>query len=314
LIEAYPNSDQVAQAIAAIMNVKKRQIANKKLTTEDLIKYFDGMRDKYQANAILRNKLGFAIANYVSTVDPSRALSIMQSNFNEKLKYSPKDLETYLTFLLKNKKIDDAKKVMDKLDQDFPIPKDTPDPARWRPEVKDAQGAILYGKASVEFAKGNMSMADSFLTTFRKTYPTSSKMADIIQMQLEIASKAGNKDLVFKLASELAVDRNAPPSLKAKALFITAELLEKEGKTRDAADCFLKIPAFYGGVTEIAPEALYRGAGLLEKIAEGEQKPEDKIARYARARKAYDAIIEKFGSSPFASKAQERKAALSKYK
>lgn len=302
LIEKYPDSNEVASALSAILAFQKKRIIAQQMKTEDVVAYFEQLRDKLGGNAQLYSKISFALAGYLMPIDPLKAVAIMKSAYKENLKYSPDDMELYARVLMKGGQPDEAAKVYLKLAKDYEGDKS--------PAGKEATMIVIVGEAKIAFAKGDGAATDAAIKKFQelnaKNQQRTPRHGEIDLILLERAYKDGTLEEVIKLAGQINNDKYAPPEVKARALFLAAEKYEKAGKIKEAADNFRKIPAFYGNVEDIASEALYRAGGLLEKIAADEKDPEVKKQIIQAIKKAYQLILSNYGSTRWADLAQER--------
>ena len=123
VIDRYPDSTQVALALANLLDCQKLRQQSKLITEADVEKYFQDLAKKYESKASTRSKIIFTLASYTFEKDQKKAITQMAGAYNEKLKYAPDDLDLYGEALIREKKYDDAWKIYEKLGKDYPVPK-----------------------------------------------------------------------------------------------------------------------------------------------------------------------------------------------
>lgn len=304
LIDTYPDSKQVSAAISAILGVQRALVTAQKMKSDDIVAYFEKLRDKYGGNTQLRSKISFALAGYLMPIDASRANAIMKAAYDPSLKYSPGNMETYGKILLKSDDLEKANAVYEKVMADYSSDRG--------PTKKEAEQVYIVGKANIAFKKGDTVETDKRVAEFQalKTGPIP-REAEVLLILLERARKDKKKEDIIKYAQELARHPKAEPEVKAQALFIAAEMFERDGKFAEAADNYRKIPAHYGAVIDVSSEALFRAGGLLvDKVAPAEQDKDKKKLILQNAKKAFQLIIDNYGATKWADQAQQRKSGL----
>ncbi len=270
VIDRYPDSTQVALALANLLDCQKLRQQSKLITEADVEKYFQDLAKKYEGKASTRSKIIFTLASYTFEKDQKKAITQMADAYNEKLKYAPDDLDLYGEALIREKKYDDAWKIYEKLGRDYPVPKGT-DPTKAAREVQDAQAMMLFGEGKILQEQNKSDEAKQKFDTLKQLYPWSPKM---LEANYGIASSLfEKKDYQEALKLLIAVTRatQAPAELRAKSMLLLARVNEAEGESEAAINNYIKIEAVFGnGVPALSAEGLWRGAQLLEKEGAGQ--------------------------------------------
>ena len=84
-MDRYPDSPQVALALANILECQKLRVQAKLGTEADVEKYFQDLAKKYEAKASTRSKILFTLASYTFEKDQKKAITQMAGAYNEKL-------------------------------------------------------------------------------------------------------------------------------------------------------------------------------------------------------------------------------------
>ncbi len=117
----------------------------------------------------------------------------------------------------------------------------------------------------------------------------------------------------MKLLTSIVQNRTAPASLRARAFLLIGDInSQPRGISSTSIDSYLKTAAFYSGVEDAAPEALWKGGQMLEKQAAmlTEQSTPKKSDQIQKPVNAYKEIVTKYPDSQFVQQAQERLNAL----
>lgn len=315
LVENYPDSQLVALALQTQIEAQKLMVSAKLKSDADVEKYFQDQAQRFADKPAAKSKTLFALAAYLSEKDKARALEQMNSAYDQKLVYAPGDIDLYGTLLIDTGKLDDAKKVYEKLATDYPNPANsTPDKAT--PMVQDAQAISLYGIGKTLQKQGNVAGAAAQFDQLKKLYPWSPK---ILEANFGIAQSLVQQkklDEATALLVQIIRAQTATAELRANSMLLggdiqnqKSELDNNKNSNREAAiDYYLKIASFYEGVPVAAAEGLWKGAQLLEKQAAGlsETSKPTKSAQMAKAIKAYKDLVQKYPNSPFVAQAKER--------
>lgn len=264
VLEKFPESSEVATAMGNLLATLKLQLRVKLKTDKDVEDYFQGFAKKFESKPATKNKILFAFAGYVTDKDAKKAFDIMKSAYDPKLVYTPADLDLYGTALLKNKQLDDAAKVFEKLQADYPIPAGT-DLSKITRNVADAQSIALFGSAQILQAQNKTAEASAKFAQLKKDYPYSPKLLEADYGIAQGHFGKGELDQALKLLTDVAKSTTAPTNLRARAMILMGEIAEKKGDNDSAINNYIKVGALFPAEVELAPEGLWRGAQLIEK-------------------------------------------------
>ncbi len=275
MLDRYPESTQVALALANLLDCQKGRQRAKLITEADVEKYFQDLAKKFAGKASTQNKILFTLASYTFEKDQKKAVSQMAGAYNDQLKYAPADLDLYGEALIREHKLDDAWKVYEKLGKDYPPPRGG-DPTKASREIQEAQAIMLFGEGKVLQEQKKSDEAKQKFDTLKQLYPWSPKM---LEANYGIASSLFEQkkyDDALKLLIGVTRATQAPAELRAKAMMLLARVNEAEGDADAAIANYIKIEAvFGGGAPALSAEGLWRGAQLLEKQGAGQIPMQD---------------------------------------
>ncbi|GAB4171114.1 MAG: hypothetical protein Fur0032_10200 [Terrimicrobiaceae bacterium] len=319
LLKQYPESPQLALALRSLLQARRAMVSAGIKTPEDTEKYFTQLAESAPSPKA-KSKVLFALADYVATSNPDRALEIMKSAYDPQVVYAPADLDSYGLALVKKGSLDDAAKVFAKLASDYPNPVGTA-PTQAPPLVQEAQAIALFGQASVAQKQGNTAEAGKLFEQLKTLYPWSPKVLEANYGIADALRGQGKLDEAMGLLGSIIRASTATAELRANSMLMFGHIMAtKSTQATDpkqqrqfldsAIDNFIKIPQFYGGVPQAAAEGLWEGASLLEKQAGGSTDAAFKKQQLGRARLFYTQLVEQYPDSPFTAKAKERLSAL----
>ncbi len=318
-IKKYPESGSLALALQTLSQSQRMFLSAGLKTAPDVEQYFQSLADS-TASPNARSKILFALANYVSEQDGARALSIMNDAYKTDIIYSPRDMDFYGLALIKEKQLDEAAAVFEKLAGDYPVPQNvTPNQASQL--VQEAQAIALFGRARVAQEQGKTTDAGQLFQELKALYPWSPKVLEADYGIAQSLKEQGKLDEAVNLLTGLIRAPSATAEVRAQAMLLGGTIMAEKAKAagdqkqRDeflaaAIDYFIKIAQFYSGVPTAAAQGLWLGAQLLEQQANGSKDARFKEQQLQKARASYQQLLKEYPNSEFASKAQERLSAL----
>jgi TolA-binding protein len=312
LLEQFPDSEEVGLDLKTLLADQEMLLAAKVKTPDDIDTYFHGLAGKFGGNPSAKSRILFTLATFTYQTDPARALTQMADAYNPSLVYAPEDLDLYGAALLEQGKADDAFKIYQKIAGDYPTPPGT-QPTQAALAIQQAQATALFGMGNAMAKEGKTADAGKLFTQLKALYPWSPKVVEANYGIAKSLAQQNKLDDALKLLIPIVSSRSAPTSLRAHAFLLTGDIQETKGDLDAAIDAYLKTAAFYSGVTDVAPEALWKGAQLIEKQAAmlNEQSTPRKSDQIRKAVNAYKDIVSKFPDSQYLQQAQDRLSMLS---
>jgi TolA-binding protein len=309
ILEQFSGSPQVALALQTLLVDQKLLLTAKLKTGDGVRQYFLDFAKKFQNNPSARSKVLFTLASYIYETDKSKALDQMNAAYDPKLVYAPADLDLYGSALIDQNKIPEAQNIYKKLAADYPNPPGVA-PDKAPAQIAEAQSIALYGMGKCLQQQGNAKEAGEAFDNLKKWYPWSPKLleANFGIAQSLYQQKKYDEALALLIPIMRAQSASATVDLRANAMLLGGRIQEAQGHIEAAIDYYIKIGSFYEGVPVAAAEGLWRGAQLLEKQAAGlnDTGAVTKSGQFAKAMKAYQGIVEKYPSSPYADQAAKR--------
>jgi TolA-binding protein len=318
-IKKYPESVSLALALQTLLQSQRMLLGAELKTGPQLEEYFQSLADSTTSPSA-RSKILFALANYVSEQDEGRALLIMNEAYRTEIVYSPRDFDFYGIALIKERKLDEAAAVFEKLAKDYPVPQNVPSNQASQ-LVQEAQAIALFGRARVAQERGQTGPAGQLFQELKALYPWSPKVLEADYGIAQSLKEQGKLDEAVTLLTGLIRAPTATAQVRAKAMLLGGAIMVEKAKTaadqsqKDeflgaAIDYFIKIAQFYGGVPTAASEGLWMGAQLLEQQANGSKDTKFREQQLGKAKASYQQLLKEYPNSEFASKAQERLSAL----
>ena len=310
-LQGFPEAPATALGLQNLLECQKMLVGAKVKTDETVRQYFEGLADKYKDSPGARTRILFRLAALTAEKDPARALADMKAAYNPEVVYSPADLDLYSRGLLASDPAT-AQAVFDKLAKDYPLPAGAT-PAQATPDVQEAQALALFGRAKLAETKDKAQAAPLYAQLV-KDYPRSSKVSEARLGVAEGLVASGKGAEALPLLADVMKLPATPLAARARAMFLNGQIQEAKGE-EGAMDSYLKVAVFYPTSAEAA-EGLWKGAQLLEKqaatLGETPAKPggPTKTGQLAKARKAYQDLVAKYGESQWAAQAKARVAAL----
>jgi len=266
LLTDFPDSPEVALALKNLLALQRLQQSVKLKTPAEVEKYFGDLAAKPGVKPGTKTKIVFTLAAYIFEKDKAKAFSQMASNYDEKLKFAPEDLDLYGLALIEAKKFEEAMKVYAKLAADYPLSSG----GKGSREIQEAQATALFGEGKALQAKGETEAGAKKFKELEELYPWSSKMLEVnYGIALDLHDKKDD-DAAVKRLLEVTKAQGASAELRARAMLLLGRIHEENKRYAEAIDNYVKIAVFYGGIEKIAAEGLWRGAQLLERQASGE--------------------------------------------
>lgn len=269
VVRQYPEEQQVALALALLLDDQKLLVTSGQIKDPDVEAYFQKLADEFKEKPETRSKIIFTIAGNLMDKDPAKAMELMASVYNPSLKYAPEDMDLYGTGLIDAKKLDEAEKLYKKLGEDYPNPegKDVTQAPR---HIQEAQSMMLFGLGKILSERGKVAEAKVLFDQLEANYGWSPKMLaahlGIAQALFEEKKYEESQKRCLKVTSA----GKAPPELRARGMFLLSENFEALGEYDNAINNFVKIERMYASVPKYAAGGLFRAAVLLEKQAKGE--------------------------------------------
>lgn len=317
IVTDYPESPQVPQGLQYLA-ANQKLLAGAQLKNDDEVTaYFQKLAAKFGSKPQTRSKILFTLASYTYEQDKAKALAQMTAAYNPSLVYAAADIDLYGTALLEQGNISQAAAVYQKLAADFPNP-DPAQPEKAPLQIQDAQSVALFGQAKALQAQGQILPAAEKYETYKRLYPNFAP-AKLLEANYGIAvaaHQAKQDDKAIPLLIQVFRAPTASVELRANAMLLHAKIQEEKNELAPAIDQNLKIALFYDSVPAVAAEGLWRGGQLLEKQAatlpQTSQNPKEvtKPGQLRKALKAYKDLVAKYPTSPHASEAKARIAAL----
>jgi TolA-binding protein len=284
LLADFPESQQVAQALNNLLAVQQLSMIAKvktggdpeatrqeKLKAEaELEKYFQDLAQKFADKPGTQAKVLFTLAAYTYTKDKAKAVEQMTAAYKPNLKFAPEDLDLYGEALIENKKIDEAIKIYEKLNKDFPNPGG--DPKAGSRDVQEAQAIILAGLGKALQEKGDpdsRAKGAKMFADLEANYPWSPKMLEVNYGTAVALHDQKKDDDAIKRIQEVIRAQKSSAELRAKSMLLLGKIHEANERFELAIDNYIKISVFYGGVPKVAAEGLWLGGQLLERQATG---------------------------------------------
>jgi tetratricopeptide (TPR) repeat protein len=207
---------------------------------------------------------------------------MMAGAYDETLLYAPEDLDLYGKTLVDKKKLEEAEKVFDKLEKDYPIPPNTP-PEKVGRTVGTAHSIAMAGKARILQAKGQAADGQKILEEMKRLYPWSPKLAEA-DYGIGAGLYADKKfEEAIDLLAKVAKNNAAPVHLRAQSMMLIAKSGEELKRFEEAINNYIKIGTLFESERELASEGLWRGGQLMEKQVTGEiKKPAPPAATAAK--------------------------------
>jgi TolA-binding protein len=319
LLEQYPDGAQVALALQGLLG-NQRSLAQAKLKTEAEVEtYFQNLAGKFAAKPATKNKILFTLASHLYEKDKSKALAQMTAAYDPAIVYAPSDLDLYGSALLEAKKIDEARRIYEKIAADYPNPPGIEPDKVPSQQIQEAQAISLYGIGKCFQAQGNVAEAGKYFDKLKRLYPWSPKMLEASYGIAEALYAQKKYDEAMPMIVQIIRARTTTPDLSANALLLGGRVLEAKSDTGSdeerrtsldgAIDYYIKCAINYEGVPNAAAEGLWRGAQLIERQITALQEPK-KGQQRAKMLKYYKDLTEKYPASPFAEKARARLQAL----
>ncbi len=319
MIKKYPDSPSLALALQTLLQTQRMLLGAELKKAPEVEQYIQSLADTAPTpNA--KSKILFALAIYVSEQDKARALTIMNQAFNPEILYSPQDLDFYGLALVGEKKLPEANAIFDKLAKDYPVPPGVA-PAQAAQVVQEAQANALFGKGRIAREQGQTAEAGKLFEQLKALYPWSPKVLEADYGIAQSLKQQGKPDEALALLTGLIRAQTATAELRADGMLLGGDLMvdkmnaaadpkEKDEFLAAAIDYYIKIAQFYAGVPVAAAQGLWKGAQLLEQQSAAAADPKFKAQQLGRAKAAYQQLLKDYPNSEFASKAQERLAAL----
>jgi TolA-binding protein len=271
LLAEFPESAQVAQALNNLMEVQRLLVVAKLKTDSDLEKYFQDLAQKFSDKPGTQAKVLFTLAAFTYTKDKAKAVEQMTAAYKPDLKFAPEDLDLYGEALIENKKVDEAVKIYEKLNKDFPNPGG--DPKAASRDVQEAQAIVLAGLGKALQEKGDPASKEKGAKMFadlEANYPWSPKMLEVNYGTAVALHDQKKDDDAIKRIQEVIRAQKSSADLRAKSMLLLGKIHESNARFELAIDNYIKISVFYGGVPKVAAEGLWLGGQLLERQATGD--------------------------------------------
>jgi len=319
LLKKYPDSPQVALGLRILLQDQRLLLGAELKKPAEVEQYFQALADS-AATPMAKSKILFALADYVGEQDQARSLDIMTKAFDPAIVYSPQDMDIYGLALLKQKKLDEALVVFNKLAADYPIPTGSA-AGQASPTVQEAQAFALFGQARVAQEKGQTAESGQLFTQLKALYPWSPKVLEANYGIAEALHGQGKADEALGLLTGIIRAPTATAELRANSMLLGGFLMldkskaatdpkEKEQFLNAAIDYFIKIAQFYGGVPQAAAKGLWEGSQLIEQQVAASTDAKFKAAQLNKAKLFYQQLVKDYPNSEYAPKAQARLTAL----
>lgn len=312
-LERYPDAPATAQGVGNLAECQALLVDAKVKTAAQATDYFQKLAERLKDKPAARSRVLFRLAALAAEKDPAKALDDLRTAYDPNVVYDPADLDVYTQALLAGGDPAAAGPVFDKLAADYPLPAGV-SPAQAPADVQEAQALALYGRGRLAALKGDEAGASKAFAELKKNYPRSPKIPEANLGVAENLIAQGKADEAMPLLMQVAKTPTAPLNVRARAVFLSGEVMAKRGSI-EAADAYLKVAAFYPNAPEAA-EGLWKGGQALEQQADllGDTPKNPggptRTSQLARARKAYGDLMSKYADSKWVEQAKARLAAL----
>ena len=288
-IKKFPDTDAVSQALQVLLGIEQLRMTVGVRKADEVEKYFTDLAGEFEGQGT-KSKILFALAGFFAAKDDKRAFEIMKKAYDPQLVYAPEDLDLYGNLLVNHKETGEALRVAEKLAADYPLPPNV-SPEKATRTIGTAQANAMALRARILQAENKAAEGQKVFEQLKQFYPWSAKVAEA-----DFGIGAGlfeqkKYDEAVEILADVAAKNAAPPPLRAKAMLLLAKALEAQKIYDQAINNYLKTSLYFKAEEEIAAEALWLGAQLLEKQATGEipmpaKKAPAKTAAKARGGKA----------------------------
>ena len=262
----FPESQAVALALNNLLDTQRLQQSVKLKTEAEIEQYFQDLAKKFADKPGTQAKILFTLAAFTFEKDKAKAVEQMTTAYKPDLKFAAEDLDLYGLALIENKKYDEAIKVYEKLNKDYPAPAS----GTASREVGEAQAIVLAGLGKALQEKGDKDGGAKKFAELEKLYAWSPKMLEVnYGIALDLHDKKQDEEAVKRLL-EVIKAQKATAELRAKSMLLVGKIHEANRRFEAAIDNYIKISAYYSGVPKVAAEGLWLGGQLLERQASGE--------------------------------------------
>jgi TolA-binding protein len=268
VVENFPDAPEVSRALQTLLACQKFMQRVKLKSEQDVDAYFQGFAQKFEKLPATRSKVLFAYAGLLSEKNEPKSFEVMKSAYDAKLLYAPADLDLYGGLLLKRKAWADAQKVFEKLAKDYPLPPNTP-PAKAPRTIGDAQSTAVYGLAKVLQGQDKKAEAAKKFEELKANYPYSSKLLEAEFGIAENEVQSNNLEEAVKRLALVAKSTTAATNLRARAMLLIGDISLQQGDLDSAINNYIKVGTLFPAESELAPEALWRGAQQIERKMNG---------------------------------------------
>lgn len=319
LLQKYPDSPQVALVLRTLLQDQRLLLGAELKQAAQVEQYFQNLADN-AGTPMAKSKILFALADYVGEQDQARSLEIMTKAYDPAIVYSPQDMDVYGMALIRQKKLDEALTVFNKLAADYPLPVGTP-MEQVPLNIKEAQAFALFGQARVAQEKGQTEESGKLFTQLKSLYPWSPKVLEANYGIAESLKGQGKTDEALGLLTGIIRAPTATAELRANSMLLGGYLMldkynaatdpkQKEQFLGAAIDYFIKIAQFYGGVPQAAAKGLWEGSQLIEQQVNASTDAKFKAEQLKKAKLFYEQLVKDYPNSEYAEKAKARLAAL----
>jgi tetratricopeptide (TPR) repeat protein len=255
LIERFPSSPEVPQALDDLIKMLRVKSEANQVTSEEANDYFKNLRKKFESPLAQARIYAAEAGLYFQKNQFNAAYDTFKNLLNEypDASLGAEDWNRYATLLLTNKELDKAFSVFSKIQKEFP-------------RDQRAMANATYGLGATYLAQGKMSKAIPYFEELKAKYPWSEKI-----MEAEFALAMGDEqsnllDKALDRYRTVIMSTISTPELKAQAMLASGKILEKQNKlfpnpqTNDpnAESFYLQPDAFFRDSTAlISAEGLY---------------------------------------------------------
>lgn len=267
-LKKFPETDAVSQALQVLLGIEQLRMTVGVRKADEVEKYFTDLANEFEGQGT-KSKILFALAGFFAPKDDKRAFEIMKKAYDPQLVYAPEDLDLYGNLLVNHKQTGEALRVAEKLAADYPLPPNI-SPEKATRTIGNAQANAMALRARILQAENKAAEGQKVFEQLKQFYPWSAKVAEAdfgIGAGLFEQKKYGE---AVDILAEVAAKNTAPPPLRAKAMLLLAKALEAQKIYDQAINNYLKTALYFKAEEDIAAEALWLGAQLLEKQATGE--------------------------------------------
>jgi|GEM_PF-3555339 len=287
LVSKFPDSAPVSNGLSLAVGLQFSKIQVGIQSLSDAQEYFGALSGKAASNPPLAARINFAKAGLVYLAgDQKMAHEIMRSAYSESVQFSRQDLDRYGLTLIEAGDYAVAITVFSRLIKDY-----EKDPYA----IADA----CYGLGTALLKSGRGNDAVQYFNRLKKDFAWSDKL-HLANYNLGKSVEASKPDEALALYQEVMRARAAAPNAKADSMWAAAEIEEKRGRLAEAAGFYEAIDAFVG---QLAGERASKGLLIAGQLYEKAGKTED-------ARRSYQSVLTSYESSPEATTAKSRLAAL----